>query len=138
MRDRWGLSEHELIVLASLVEEEVRAAAEAPRVAGVFYNRLAASMRLETDPTLMYHPQRVAQQPRPTHRRDRANPYNTYAIAGLPPGPICSPGRGALEAVLRPERHDYLYFVSRRDAQGRHAFARTLAEHRANIERYLR
>ncbi len=138
VRERWGLSDHELIVLASLVEEEVQAPEEAPRVAGVFYNRLAAGMRLETDPTLMYHPDRVAGEPRPTHRRDRRNPYNTYAIAGLPPGPICSPGRRALEAVLRPERHDFVYFVAKRQGRGRHAFAKTLAEHRDNIERYLR
>ncbi len=138
IQERYQLSEHELLVLASLVEKEVRVASEAQRVAGVFYNRLAKGMPLQTDPTLMYHPERLGQAPRPDNRRDASNPYNTYAIAGLPPGPICNPGRGALEAVLRPERHDFLYFVAMRDGTGAHVFARTLDEHNANVRRYLR
>jgi len=135
---RYGLSELDIITLASLIEEEVVVASEAPRVAGVFYNRLAQGMRLQTDPTLVYRPGDVGRAPTPTDRRDATNPYNTYAIPGLPPGPICSPARGALVAALRPERHDYLYFVARRDGTGAHAFARTFEEHRANIERYLK
>ncbi|MFO0751047.1 MAG: endolytic transglycosylase MltG [Myxococcota bacterium] len=133
-----GFSEAKLIVLASLVEEETADPTEARRVAGVFYNRLGRGMRLETDPTLMYRPDRVGRPPTPTERRDASNPYNTYATAGLPPGPICSPGRTALEAVLDPESHDFLFFVARRDGTGGHAFAATLDEHQANIDRYLR
>lgn len=138
IKKRYGVSEHDLVVLASLIEEEVRFPDEAARVAGVFYNRLAEKMRLQTDPTLMYHPQRVAQAPTPTNRKDRSNPYNTYARGGLPPGPICSPSERSLLAALRPERHDYLYFVATGDARGSHAFARTLPEHNANVKRYLR
>ncbi|HRE88375.1 MAG TPA: endolytic transglycosylase MltG [Myxococcota bacterium] len=133
-----GLSEADLVVLASLVEEEMANKDEAPRIAGVFLNRLKKKMRLETDPTLMYRPDRVARKPTPTERRDRTNPYNTYTIAGLPPGPICSPGREALRAVLTSERHDYLFFVARRDGSREHAFATTLEEHERNIDRYLR
>lgn len=133
-----GFDDAELIVLASLVEEETADPTEARRVAGVFYNRLARGMKLQTDPTLMYRPDRVARTPTPSERRDASNPYNTYAIDALPPGPICSPGATALQAVLEPERHDYLFFVARRDGTGRHAFAATLAEHEANIDRFLR
>lgn len=134
----YGLTEADLIVLASLVEEEMATNEEAPTIAGVFLNRIARKMRLETDPTLMYRPDRVGQKPSPVERRDASNPYNTYAIKGLPPGPICSPGRHALEGVLAAEAHDYLFFVARRDGSRRHAFARTLEEHELNIDRYLR
>lgn len=133
-----GLSEADLVVLASLIEKEMADKAEAPRIAGVFLNRIARKMRLETDPTLMYRPDRVGKKPSPAERKDRTNPYNTYAIAGLPPGPICSPGREALAAVLTAERHDYLFFVARRDGSRGHAFATTLEEHEQNIDRYLR
>lgn len=138
IRDRYGLGEAELITLASLVEEEAQAQEESPTIAGVFYNRLARKMPLQTDPTLVYHPERTGKPPTPTDRKNAANPYNTYAHPGLPPGPICSPSLRALEAVLAPERHDWIYFVARRDARGTHAFARTLPEHEANIRRYLK
>ncbi|MGM0574530.1 MAG: endolytic transglycosylase MltG [Myxococcota bacterium] len=134
---RYGLDDHDLVTLASLVEEETRVPEEAATIAGVFYNRLARGMKLQTDPTLMYHPARVGRAPTPAERRDDSNPYNTYAHEGLPPGPICSPGRVALEATLAPERHDYLYFVARRRGRGAHVFSRTLPEHRAHIRRYL-
>ncbi len=137
IRDRYGLGEPELVILASLVEEEAKAQEEGPTIAGVFYNRLARKMPLQTDPTLVYHPDRVGSPPTRTDRRNALNPYNTYAHPGLPPGPICSPGARALEAALSPERHDWIYFVARRDARGTHAFARTLPEHEANIRRYL-
>lgn len=135
---RYGLDDHGLVVLASLVEEETSVASEAPRIAGVFYNRLDQGMPLQTDPTLMYHPDRVGGVPTPADRRDPSNPYNTYVIGGLPPGPICSPGRAALEAVVAPERHDLLYFVARRDGRGGHAFSRTYAGHLRNIRTHLR
>ncbi len=138
IRERYGLSDLELIVLASLVAEEAQRIDEAPRIAGVFYNRIAKGMPLQTDPTLMYHPERVGQPPGPVNRRDGSNPYNTYAHEGLPPGPICSPDARALEAVLAPERHDYLYFVATRDGRGTHAFAATYDAHKANVDRYLR
>ena len=134
---RYGLAERDLVTLASLVEAEAQDPAEAPRIAGVFYNRLAEKMRLQTDPTLLYRPDRQGRKPTRADRLDATNPFNTYAHDGLPPGPIASPGLRALEAALRPERHRWLYFVAMRDGTGRHAFAATLAEHEANIERYL-
>lgn len=133
-----GLGPAEVVVLASLIEEETSLREEAPRIAGVFLNRLRGGMRLETDPTLMYRPDRVAKVPTPKERKDSSNPYNTYAIKGLPPGPICSPGRSALQAVLEAEQHALLFFVARQDGSRGHAFAATLEEHEANIDRYLR
>jgi len=133
-----GLHPADVVVLASLVEEETALREEAPSIAGVFLNRLRRGMRLETDPTLMYRPDRVAKVPSPEARRDASNPYNTYVIKGLPPGPICSPGRDALLAVLEAEAHDYLFFVARQDGSRTHAFAATLAEHEANIDTFLR
>lgn len=135
---RHGLTTLDVITMASLIEEEAQARAEGPRIAGVFYNRLAKGMRLQTDPTLVYRPDRQGRAPTRADRLDATNPYNTYAIAGLPPGPIASPAEQAIEAALRPERHDLLFFVAMRDGTGRHAFSRTLAEHEANIDRYLR
>jgi len=137
IRSRYGLGELDLVTMASLVEAEARDRSEAARIAGVFYNRLAKGMRLQTDPTLVYRPDRQGRAPTRSDRLDETNPYNTYAIPGLPPGPVCSPGEGALVAALRPERHDLLYFVAMRDGTGRHAFARTLREHDENIRRYL-
>jgi len=134
----YGLTDHELIILASLVEKEVAAHEEAPTVAGVFYNRLRDGWKLETDPTLMYRADRVGHAPSPVERRDATNPYNTYAFNGLPPGPIASPGRQALEAVLNPASHEFMFFVARQDGTGRHVFSKTMAEHEENIDIYLR
>jgi UPF0755 protein len=132
------LDEHQLITLASLVEEETSVASEAPKIAGVFYNRLAKGMPLQTDPTLMYTPERVGGTPTPRERKDSTNPYNTYSSAGaLPPGPICSPRVNALVAVLAPERHDLLYFVARRDGQRGHVFSRTYEEHKRHVRKQL-
>ncbi len=133
-----GLGPAEIVVLASLVEKETARRDDAAKIAGVFLNRLRRGMKLETDPTLMYRPDRVGRPPTPTERRDATNPYNTYAYEGLPPGPICSPGRAALLAVLEAENHDYIFFVAKRDGTGASAFAATLDEHDANIDRYLR
>lgn len=137
LADEFGLTDFDLVTLASLVEEEMALRSEAPRIAGVFLNRLRKDMRLETDPTLMYRPDRVGRPPTPAERRDRSNPYNTYAYKGLPPGPICSPGRDALLGVLTAERHNYLFFVAKRDGSRSHAFAVTYEDHEANIDRYL-
>ncbi|MBL8783714.1 MAG: endolytic transglycosylase MltG [Deltaproteobacteria bacterium] len=138
LRDELGLEPSDVVILASLVEEETGRRDEAARVAGVFLNRLRKGMRLETDPTLMYRPDRVGKRPTPAERKDATNPYNTYAIRGLPPGPICSPTRAALLAVLEAEQHDFLFFVAKRDGTGGSAFAATLVEHEANIDRYLK
>jgi len=138
IRELSKLTEPDLITLASLVEEETSLRSEAPKIAGVFYNRLARGMPLQTDPTLMYTPKRVGGSPTPKERKDATNPYNTYSSAGaLPPGPICSPSVNALAAVLAPERHDLLYFVARRDGQPGHVFSRTYEEHKGHVRRQL-
>ena len=128
-----GLSPLEWATLASIVEREARDPAEQPVIAGVFLNRLRRGMPLQADPTVLYALERRGQSVARLTRLDLAldSPYNTYLRSGLPPGPIGNPGRGALLAVLRPVRHDLLYFVA--TAFGTHVFAATLEEHNRNV-----
>jgi UPF0755 protein len=128
---------YEMVTLASIVEKETGKADERPRVAGVFINRLNKRMRLQSDPTIVYG----LVQGRGTLGRgilrsevDKWTPYNTYAIDGLPPGPIANPGRAALEAVANPSRTSDLYFVA--DGTGGHVFASALDEHQRNVVRW--
>ena len=123
----------EAIILASIVEKETSLAAERPRIASVFVNRLRIGMRLESDPTIIYgltggeplgRGLRVSELEAP-------NPYSTYQIDRLPPTPICNPGREAIAAVLNPPEGDDLYFVA--DGNGGHAFARSYNEHLRNV-----
>jgi UPF0755 protein len=130
------LSMRELVTLASIVEKETGAAEERPLIAAVFLNRLKRGMRLETDPTVIYGIENFDGNLRRVHLKDDSNPYNTYQIRGLPPGPIASPGRGALQAVLEPADSPYLYFVSRND--GTHVFSKTYVEHKAAVDRFQR
>jgi UPF0755 protein len=137
---RQGMSVHEVVTLASIVEEEARVPDERPRVASVFLNRLKLRMALGSDPTFIYAAilaQDYDGNPnQPRHRR-RDSPYNTYIHSGLPPGPIASPGRASLEATLFPEETDYLYFVVSGN-EGRHKFSRNSAEHDAAVADYRR
>jgi UPF0755 protein len=128
-----GLSLRELVTLASLVEEETGKAEERPIVAAVYRNRLERKMPMQADPTVVYALVKAGTYDGNIRRTDLAidSPYNTYKYPGLPPGPIASPGRAALEAALAPADVNYLYFVSRND--GSHVFAETLAEHNANV-----
>jgi UPF0755 protein len=128
----------EAVTLASLVEEETGKPEERPLVAAVYRNRLRIGMGLQCDPTVIYALQRAGRFTGNLRREDLLfdSPYNTYRFRGLPPGPIASPGRASLEAAVRPAEVPYLYFVSRND--GSHAFAETLVEHNANVERWQR
>lgn len=130
------LSKSEIVTLASIVEKETAAPAERPLIAAVFLNRLARGMRLETDPTVIYGITDFDGNLRTVHLRDDANPYNTYRIPALPPGPIASPGDEALRAVVAPAESDYLFFVSRND--GSHEFSASYEEHAAAVDRYQR
>lgn len=130
-------SEADLVTLASVVEKETGRADERSRVAGVFLNRLARNMRLQSDPTVIYG--MVAGRgrlDRPLTRADldAQTPYNTYTNPGLPAGPIANPGRASLEAVASPSQTNDLYFVA--DGTGGHAFAATLQEHNQNVARW--
>lgn len=136
-------TEAEAIVLASIVEKETGVAAERKRVAGVFINRLVKGMPLQSDPTVIYGITKGEVQNEgqgPIGRRlltkdlQQDSPYNTYMNPGLPPSPIANPGRESIEAVLHPEKHDYIYFVA--DGTGGHVFARTLSEHNDNVARW--
>jgi UPF0755 protein len=131
-----GMTMHEVVVLASIVEKETGAASERPLVAAVFLNRLKRGMRLETDPTVIYGIADFDGNLRRVHLDDARNPYNTYQHAGLPPGPIANPGEASLRAVVEPADADYLYFVARKD--GTHQFSRTYAEHVNAVNRYQR
>lgn len=126
--DSLGLSEADVVTLASIVEREARVAEERPVIAGVYLNRLRIGMLLQADPTVQY----ALGEPRERLmysdiERVADHPYNTYTHSGLPPGPIASPGRAALQAVLEPAEVPFLFFVARPD--GSHVFTRTEREH---------
>jgi UPF0755 protein len=138
-----GLSIHSIVTLASIVEREAVVPEEQPVIAGVFLHRLRIGMPLDADPTVQYA---IANNPESQARygywkRELTvedlridSPYNTRRYPGLPPGPIGNPGLGALAGVLNPTATSFLYFVAKTD--GSHAFAETLQEHIANIQRY--
>ena len=128
-------SPYDALILASIIEKETGQAADRGRIAGVFSNRLRANMLLQTDPTVIYgmgenYTGKLRKQDLLTD-----TPYNTYTRLGLPPSPIASSGRAALTAAVNPDKHNYLYFVSKGD--GSSAFAVTLPEHNKNVATYI-
>ncbi len=131
-----GLTIRQLVTLASIVEKETGNPDERPRVAAVYANRLKIGMGLQCDPTVIYALERSGRYNGNLTRENMQfdSPYNTYRYAGLPPGPIASPGRASLAAAASPADVSYLYFVSRND--GSHAFATTLEEHSRNVQQY--
>ncbi|MGD8607613.1 MAG: endolytic transglycosylase MltG [Myxococcales bacterium] len=143
-----GWTTHDIITLASIVEKEAAVPSERARIAGVFWNRLRSKRflprrRLQADPTVQYGcvaaPEAAESCAHYDGRITRAmlddpdNPYNTYRHSGLPPGPICNPGKAAIVAVIDPEEHDYYYFVAQ--GEGRHHFSATLRQHNIAIRR---
>ncbi len=128
-----GLTLHQLLTLASIVEKETAAPSERPLIAKVFLNRLQKGMRLQTDPTVIYGLKNFNGNLTRKDLRTKT-PYNTYQVKGLPPGPIANPGRASIEAVLHPATGSFLYFVSKND--GTHYFSKTLAEHNRAVRKY--
>ncbi|MEI6409319.1 MAG: endolytic transglycosylase MltG [Bacteroidota bacterium] len=131
-----GLSPAEAYTLASIVERETNANTEKPTVAGVYLNRLKINMKLQADPTCVF-----ASRDFGTHRVTEyhlffESPYNTYLHVGLPPGPISMASIPSIDAVLNPEKHNYLYFCAKPDDSGTHAFAATLPAHNVNVEKF--
>jgi UPF0755 protein len=129
---------HRTVTLASLVEKETPVASDRPLVASVMENRLRDKMPLMTDPTVIYAAMLENRYRGTIYESDlqRDSAYNTYRHAGLPPGPICSPGAASLKAALHPAVTDYLYFVADPRASGHSRFAKTLEEHRRNVAAY--
>jgi UPF0755 protein len=137
-----GLTFHQVLTLASIVEREAVIPDERPAIASVYLNRLKQGMYLNADPTVQYamgyQPDSGQWWKTPVTIEEYQgvnSPYNTYLNPGLPPGPICSPGISAIMAVLQPANTDYLYFVARGD--GGHVFARTMEEHEHNVQTYM-
>ncbi len=134
--EKLGISIRQVTTLASLIEKETSLPDEKRLVSAVLHNRLGRGMKLDCDPTIIY----ALKEKGPFEGRLRTkdlklnNPYNTYLYPGLPPGPICNPGKESLQAALYPAPVDVLYFVSRND--GSHVFSRTLREHQAAVRKY--
>lgn len=131
--EKVGLSAHELLTLASIVQKEAGRIDEMPLISAVYHNRLRRGMRLQADPTVIYGIADFDGNLTRRHLRERT-PYNTYRVGGLPPGPIASPGKEALEAAANPTVSDALYFVSRGD--GSHVFSGNLRDHNKAVRRY--
>lgn len=128
-----GMTTHQHVIMASLVEREARVDEDRPLIAGVIRNRMAKGMRLQIDATVNYA---LGEWRRLTYADYKFDsPYNTYKINGLPPGPICSPRLSSLLATYRPASHDFLFYVHKGD--GHHAFATTYEEHERNVRRYV-
>ena len=132
--DKLNISMHQMLTVASIIEREVMVDEERAKVAGVIYNRLAEPMRLQVDATIQYA---LGEQKELLSYEDTEldDPYNTYAIDGLPPGPIANPSLESIKAALYPEEHNYLFYVTKKDGSNTHLFAETYQQHQRNIEK---
>ena len=136
LADSAGLTPDEVIVMASIVDQETANDAEKPMIAGMYLNRLHQGMKLQADPTVKFALKRFDLRRIYHDQLLTDSPYNTYRYEGLPPGPICIPALSSIEAVLHFARHDYVYMCAKEDFSGTHRFARTYAEHMLNAQRY--
>ena len=136
LAEQQGLTPDEVAVLASIVDKETTNVDEMPMVAGMYLNRLRTNMPLQADPTVKFALGNFALRRLYNSHLACDNPYNTYKYAGLPPGPICVPSPQAINAVLHPAQHNYLYMCAKEDFSSAHNFAATYAEHLANARRY--
>ncbi|MBF0303864.1 MAG: endolytic transglycosylase MltG [Desulfamplus sp.] len=128
-----GFSVHQIVILASIIEKETANSNERPLISSVFHNRLKRGMRLESDPTVIYG---IADFNGNITKKDllAATPYNTYAIDGLPAGPIANPGRLSLQAAVFPEKSEFIFFVSKNDTT--HQFSNSLKAHNIAVRKY--
>lgn len=133
---KYNLSPDEVFILASIVEKEYKFADERQRIAGVYLNRLKINMPLQADPTCKFAWGDLSLKRVLNIHTQNPHPYNTYYIAGLPPGPICLPETSTINAVLNAEEHNYLYFCAHSDLNGRHHFNKTLTEHNKAARKY--
>ena len=127
--DELGLKPVEVIILASIVEEETLKSKEKATIAGVYLNRLKKGWRLQADPTIRFAMQDFDRQRIYEKHMQYESPYNTYRHKGLPPGPICLPAIETIDAVLNAQKHSYMYFCAKEDRSGYHNFAQTLRQH---------
>lgn len=138
-----GLTPNEVAVLAAIVQKETAKEDERPRVAGAYLNRLKKDMLLQADPTVVYSKKLLSgnfdQVIKRVYLKDLVlnSPYNTYLFKGLPPGMISMPDVSSIDAVLNPEKHDYIYFCASVEKIGYHAFAKTIEEHNSNRQKYI-
>lgn len=138
---KMNLSVGQVLIFASLIEREAKVGSERPIIADVYLNRYVQGMRLEADPTVQYvlgKPGKWWEAPTAADLENTDSPYNTYKVDGLPPGPICNPGRPSILAVLQPAGTANLFFVAKQDGSGSHAFAENIDQQTANIDKYLK